>query len=103
MVPLKLSMFLLLFLHREVVVTEKSSSTTNQDDPNDTFVIKNLRKSGNTKDITRKVKANTIYDVQAIAGARSGDDPEDGTRIAIEYKGLNDRNLTKRDTIKLQE
>ena len=73
---------------------------TNQEDPNDTFVIKNLRKSGNTKDITRKVVANAVYTVQAIAGARSGDDPEDGTKVAIEYKGLNDRNLTKRDTIK---
>ena len=68
---------------------------TNQEDPNDTFVIKNLRKSGNTKDITRKVVANAVYTVQAIAGARSGVDPEDGTKVAIEYKGLNDRNLTK--------
>ena len=35
-----------------------------------------------------------------MATAKIKDEPVDGQKISIFYKGLNDRNLTKRDAIK---
>ena len=50
--------------------------------------------------ITKQVLTNTTYKVQAVATAKKKDEPVTGQKISINYKGLNDRNLTKNDTIK---
>tara|TARA_B100001778_G_scaffold52995_1_gene40106 strand:- start:54 stop:5255 length:5202 start_codon:yes stop_codon:yes gene_type:complete len=73
---------------------------TNKDDPNDTFTIENLKKGVDSDKVTHKVVANTTYTVQAVATAKIKDEPVTGQKISIFYKGLNDRNLTKDDTIK---
>ena len=73
---------------------------TNKDDPNDTFTIDNLEKGVDRDKITKQVLTNTTYKVQAVATAKKKDEPVTGQKININYKGLNDRNLTKNDTIK---
>ena len=73
---------------------------TNKEDPNDTFTIENLEKGVDRDKVTKKVTTNTVYKVQAIATAKKKDEPVKGQKISIFYKGLNDRNLTKNDTIK---
>ena len=73
---------------------------TNKDDPNDTFTIENLKKGVDRDTVTHKVTANTTYTVQAVATAKIKDEPVDGQKISIFYKGLNDRNLSNDNAIK---
>ena len=73
---------------------------TNKDDPNDTFTVENLKKGVDKDTVTHKVVANTTYTVQAVATAKIKDEPVDGQKISIFYKGLNDRNLSNDNAIK---